>query len=285
MAVYKRSYRGYAGQLTPLWSRFLIITRYAFKNVFQSKLLTAFFVICFFYPLICAVGIYANHNARLLAIFGVRALFDVDGGFFFNFLRVQGSMAFILTAVVGPGLVSPDLANSALPLYFCRPLSRAEYVAGKMLVLVSLLSLVSWVPALLLFLIQSSLAGGSWMWAHRWMTGSIFLGSAIEILVYSMLALALSAWIKRKLAAGAALLAVFFFGAGFAEAANNVLGTNKGILLNLGRLIATVEAHLLRQPWRSSISGESAWMALLAVSGFCLWLLARKVRAYEVVRG
>jgi ABC-2 type transport system permease protein len=285
MAVHKRSYRGYAGQLTPLWSRFLIITRYAFKNVFQWKLLTAFFVTCFFFTLICAVGIYVNYSTHLMATFGARWHFDVDAGFFFHFLNTQGSMAFILTALVGPGLVSPDLANNALPLYFCRPLSRAAYVVGKMLVLVSLLSLVTWVPALLLFTIQSSLAGGSWMSANLWLAARIFLGSGIEILGFSVLALALSAWIKRKLAAGAALLAVFFFGAGFGEAANAVLRTNKGALLNLGRLIATVEAHLFRQPWRSPISAGSACMVLLAVSGFCLWLLARKVRAYEVVRG
>jgi ABC-2 type transport system permease protein len=285
MAVHKRSYRGYAGQLTPLWSRFSIVTRYAFKNVFQWKLLTAFFVVCFLFPLLCAAGIYVNHNLRLLAMLGARSLFDVDAGFFSIFLRVQGSLAFILTALVGPGLVSPDLANSALPLYFCRPLSRAAYVAGKMLVLVSLLSLITWVPGLLLFLIQSTLAGWSWMGANLWLAAGIFLGAAIEILVFSVLALALSAWIKRKLAAGAALLAVFFFGAGFAEAADAVLGTHKGAFLNLGRLIATVQAQLFRQPWRSPISGASAWMALLAVSGFCLWLLARKVRAYEVVRG
>jgi ABC-2 type transport system permease protein len=285
MAVHKRSYRGYDGQITPLWSRFLIVTRYAFKNVFQSKLVTAVFVICFFVPLTYAVGIYVNHNTALLAMFRAHSLFEVDAGFFFYFLTVQKSMAFILTALVGPGLVSPDLANSGLPLYFCRPLSRAEYVAGKIMVLVSLLSLITWVPGLLLFLIQSSLAGGSWMWANLWLMGSIFLGSAIEILVFSVLAMALSAWIKRKLAAGAALLAVFFLGAGFGEAANKVLGTDKGILLNLGRLIATVEAHLFRQPWRSPISSGSAWTALLALSAFCLWLLARKVRAYEVVRG
>ena len=123
------------------------------------------------------------------------------------------------------------------------------------------------------------------MGANLWLAASIFLGAAIEVLVFSVLALALSAWIKRKLAAGAALLAVFFFGAGFAEAADAVLGTHKGAFLNLGRLIATVQAHLFRQPWRSPISGASAWIALLAVSSFCLWLLARKVRAYEVVRG
>jgi len=285
MAVHKRSYRGYAGQLTPLWSRFSIVTRYAFKNVFQWKLLTAFFNACFLFPLLCAVGIYLNHNMRLLAMFGTRSFFSVDAGFFFHFLRVQGSLAFILTVLVGPGLVSPDLANSALPLYFCRPLSRAGYVAGKMLVLVTLLSLITWVPGLLLFVIQCSLTGAGWMGANLWLAAGIFLGAAIEILVFSVLALSLSAWIRRKLAAGAALLAVFFFGAGFAEAADAVLGTHKGAFLNLGRLIATVQAQLFRQPWRSPISGGGAWLALLAVSGFCLWLLARKVRAYEVVRG
>jgi len=285
MAVHKRSYRGYSGQLTPLWSRCLIITRYAFKNVFQWKLLISFFVACFIFPLSCAVFIYVNHNMRLLSMFGISSLLNVDPGFFFHFLRVQGTLGFILTALVGPGLVSPDLANNALPLYFCRPLSRASYVAGKMLVLVSLLSLITWVPGLLLFLLQSILAGASWIQANLWLAPNIFLGSGIEILVFSMLALALSAWIKRKLAAGAALLAVFFFGAGLGQAANAVLATHEGGLLNLGELINTVQAHLFRQPWRSAISGGSAWTMLLAVSAFCLWLLARKVRAYEVVRG
>jgi ABC-2 type transport system permease protein len=285
MAVHKRSYRGYDGELTPLWSRFLILTRYAFKNVFQARGVTAFFATCFFLPSLYAVGIYVNHSMRLLAMAGERSLFDVDAGFFYHFLNAQGTMAFILTALAGPSLVSPDLANNALPLYFCRPLSRAEYVLGKMLVLISLLSLVTWIPTLLLFLIQSSLAGANWFWANLWLTARIFLGSAIEILVFSMLALALSAWIKRRLAAGAALLGVFFFGAGFGEAANAVLRTNLGGLLNLGRLLGTVEAHLFRQPWRSPVSAGSAWLMLLVVSGFCLWLLARKVRAYEVVRG
>ena len=29
MAVYKRSYRAYSGRLTPAWSRFFVLTRYA----------------------------------------------------------------------------------------------------------------------------------------------------------------------------------------------------------------------------------------------------------------
>jgi ABC-2 type transport system permease protein len=287
MAVHKRTYHGYAGELTPPWSRFLIISHYAFEKTLSSKTFIVFFVLCFFYPLGCALALYINHNPRLLAMFETSSFFAVDGRFFFHFANVQGMMAFILTALVGPGLVSPDLTNHALPLYFCRPFSRAEYVLGKLFVLVSLLSLVTWIPGELLFLIQSSLAGVSWMWGNFWMAGSIFLGSAIEILVFSLLALALSAWIKRKLAAGAALLGVFFFGAGFGQAINAVLRTKNGSLIDLANLIAGVETQLFRQYTLKPIAIPADWagLALLAVSVFCLLLLEKKVKAYEVVRG
>jgi ABC-2 type transport system permease protein len=288
MAVHKRSYRGYAGALTAAWSRCLIVTRYAFKNVFSSRLLTAFFVICFFYPLGCAIAIYVNSNLRMLSLFSIHSLIDVDGHFFFTFLNVQLAMAFILTAFVGPGLISPDLANNALPLYLCRPFLRAEYVVGKMAVLTTLISLITWVPGLFLFLVQSSLAGFAWTQANLWIAGAIFLGSLIQILVLCLLSMALSAWIKRKLAAGAALLGVFFFGAGLGAAINAVMSTRMGNLLNVGELLTSVEVNLFRvvETGRAThVPSDFAWLALLAMCAFCLMLIERKVRAYEVVKG
>ena len=47
MAVYEHTYKQYLGKLTPEWSRFLVIPRHAFRDVFKSKLFTAFFAICF----------------------------------------------------------------------------------------------------------------------------------------------------------------------------------------------------------------------------------------------
>jgi ABC-2 type transport system permease protein len=265
--------------------RFLVVTRYTFKHVFRARFLIAYYVTCFLFPLGCAVGIYLNNNLRLLRLLDIRSPFDVGAGFFFYFLSVQGFMAFILTALVGPGLVSPDLANNALPLYFGRPFSRAEYILGKMFVLVSLLSLITWIPGLVLFILHSSLTGGHWMWANLWIAGSLCLGSGIEILVFSLLALALSAWIKRRPAAGAALLGVFFLGAGLAQTINSVLGTEKGSLIDLANLLARVEHDLFRQHTSHGISAASAWAALVTISAFCLWLLVRKLKAYEVVRG
>ena len=147
MAVYKRSYRGYAGDFTPPTSRFLVLPRFAFMQVFQSKLFTAFFVACFFFPVGCGAFLYVNHSARLIEAFHIREIVSVDGYFFYIFLQVQGALAFVLAAFVGPGLVAPDVANNALPLYFSRPFSRAEYALGKLSVLFVLLSVVTWFSA------------------------------------------------------------------------------------------------------------------------------------------
>ena len=42
MAVYKRTYKGYEGGLTPAWSRFMILPRYSYSRLFQSKFLMMF---------------------------------------------------------------------------------------------------------------------------------------------------------------------------------------------------------------------------------------------------
>ena len=56
MAIYRRNYKPYAGAMTPEWSRFLVLFRYSRQNLFRSKFMTAFFVICFFYPVVCLAG-------------------------------------------------------------------------------------------------------------------------------------------------------------------------------------------------------------------------------------
>ncbi len=147
-------------------------------------------------------------------------MLSIDNKFFFRFVSAQGVLAFLLTAFTGPGLISPDLANGALPLYFCRPFSRAEYVLGKASVLAILLSQITWVPGLVLFMVQASLAGASWTWDNLWIAGSLVISSLIWIAILSLLAMALSAWVKWRIVAGALLLAVMFFGAGFAQAVN-----------------------------------------------------------------
>jgi ABC-2 type transport system permease protein len=285
VAVYRRTYTSYSGALTPAWSRCLVLFRYARRNLFRSKFQTGFFVLCFFYPLLCLIGIYLAHNLSFLERYsGSKQLLTIDNKFFFVFITVQGVLGFMLTAFTGPGLISPDLANGALPLYFCRPFSRAEYVLGKASVLAILLSEITWVPGLVLFAVQASLAGSSWTWNHLWIVSSLLLSSFLWIAILSLLAMALSAWVKWRIVAGALLLAVLFFGGGFGQAINAVMRTQSGHFIDIVYLIGTVWTSLFRIDNDRGMSSSAAWIALLLYCGICLALLVRKVRAYEVVK-
>lgn len=285
MAVYRRTYTSYSGPLTPAWSRWRVLFRYSRSNLFRSKLQTGLFVLCFFYPLLCLLSIYLVHNLSFLQKLGAGSQFvKIDNRFFFYFVNVQGVLAFVLTAFTGPGLISPDIANGALPLYFCRPFSRAEYVLGKASVLAILLSQITWIPGLVLFAVQASLEGTSWAWSNLWIAGSMVLACWIWIAILSLLALALSAWVKWRIVAGALLLAVLFFGAGFAEAVNAVLRTQQGHFVDVVYLMSTVWRGLFGIAEVQPISSMEACVALLVFCGICLALLVRKVRAYEVVR-
>src|SRR5579872_1092198 len=285
MAVYRRTYAAYEGTLSPAWSRWFVMFRYARRIVFRSKFQTALFVACFFFPLLCLALIYlANNLAFLRQIGAPPQILVIDNKFFFYYLNVQGVLAFVLTAFEGPGLISSDLANGALPLYFCRPISRAEYIFGKASVLGIVLSEITWVPGLVLFTVQAALAGPIWAWEHLWIAGSLVVSSLIWIAILSLLAMALSAWVKWRIVAGALLLAMLFFGAGFAQAINAVMRTSLGHFVDLGYLMTVVWSSLFRTDADMSISASQAWIAILIYCAICLGLLLRKVKAYEVVR-
>jgi ABC-2 type transport system permease protein len=284
MAVYKRGYERYEGRLTPEWSRSLTIARQAYRRVFDSRLLSTYLVLCLLGPAVCALIIYVPHNEGALQMIPGARLLTIKPRFFLEFMHVQGWLGFLLTAFIGPGLVSADLANNALPLYFSRPFSRAEYVVGKWLVLAILLSFITWIPGLMLFAFQSYLAGPQWFWDNLHVAGALFVGFWVWIALSSLLALAMSAWVKWKLAAGALILAIFFVAAGFGEALNAMMHTRAGRLINVVQVIDTIWSSMLGLTNRSGISPASAWISLIAACVLCLHLLSRKIRAYEVER-
>jgi ABC-2 type transport system permease protein len=285
MAVYRRTYAAYSGSLTPEWSRFLVLFRYSRRNLFKSRFMTGWFVACFFYPLACLVMVYlANNMAFLERVGGIGQFIAIDKEFFFRFVIVQGTLAFLMTAFAGPGLISPDLANGALPLYFCRPFSRFEYVLGKASVLGILLSEITWVPGLALFAVQGSLAGPRWAWDHLWIIASLIISSVLWIALLSLLAMALSAWVKWRIVAGALLLALMFFGAGFAQAINAVMRTSNGHFFDVAYLMGIIWTAMFRIETEQAIPVTAACVALLFYCAICLALLLKKVRAYEVVR-
>lgn len=309
MAVYEHLYGAYEGESQSALQRFWVIPRYALREVFKSKLFVTIFILCFIYPLIAAILVYLHHNANALALLqiNVRELLPIDASFFRTFLEVQGAFALILTVFVAPPLISRDLSNNALPLYLCRPLSRTEYVLGKMAVVVVLLSLITWIPGLLIFFFQASLSGLAWLWANVWMIQAIFSGSMVWIILLSLLALAVSSLLKWRVVASGALLGVFFVPSAFAEIVNNLFLTHSGNLVSLWSTMNSIWRGLfgLFERETGRVQGKvtnpiydgqffdivllepplwASWLVIALVCAACVWLLRRKVRAYEVIK-
>jgi ABC-2 type transport system permease protein len=300
MAVYKKTYRPYDGELTSSVSRFLVIPRYAFEEMQKSRFLTIFFLASLVYPLVCALIIYVQHNVSALNLLGLQnanRLISINVTFFMSLLGWQSMMALFLASFTGPGQVSPDLANNALSLYLARPFSRVEYVLGKMTILIALMSLMTWVPGLLLFGLQGYLEGWQWMKGNARIASGIFFGAWVWILLLALLALALSAWVKWKPAAGALMFGVFFVAGGFGATINAVLRTKWGHLFNISELIGSIWVQLFEGQTHTTngavffrvIEGEEialwcCWASLAVLALVCLYMLARKIRGAEVVR-
>jgi ABC-type transport system involved in multi-copper enzyme maturation permease subunit len=294
MAVYERTYRPYAGVLTPERTRFLIVPRYALAEVFGSRLFTAFFVTCFIWPLLLAVLMYLSYNLAFLKLLtnggttppeGTAFALRFDGPFFMNaFMLPQFWMSFFLAFLVGPQLISADLRNNALPLYLSRPFSRGEYILGKIAVLFFLLSAITWIPGLALFGLHAYLAGGAWLTLHGDIGLAILLGSWVSIGALTLVSLALSAYVKWKPVARLGLFAVFIVAFGFAGVIGGILDTPWGALGSMGHLLLVIWASLFgTDPW-IELPPWAAWIAMATLCTLFFALLWRRVRAYEVVR-
>jgi ABC-2 type transport system permease protein len=289
MAVYERNYGRYQGALTPPWSRFTILPRYAAKDVFDSRMFVAFYALCFLLPFVGLLAIYLKHNLAALQLDFLQEIarnLPINATFFRKGIEFQGWLCFFLAFFVGPSLIAPDLRNNGLPLYLSRPFSRTEYVLGKMTVMTALMSLITWVPGLLLFFFQGYLEGGGWLSENLRIGWAILAGSWIWILAISLISLAISAWVKWKPVARVSLLLVFFMLAGFAKAINERLGTWWGWLVSLPVAMSHLWSHLFGQEIDEVHipPAWAAWFTLILACMVALWLLSRRIRAYEVVR-
>ena len=299
MAVYKRHYTTWSGQLVDDTHRFLVMPRFALKTIFDSRFLLGFFVLCAIPWLFAMAMMYVYYNPLVRTLVGVTGdpPFEIDGRFYIILVRVQAVLSGILCAWIGPSLVAPDLTNGALPLYLSRPITRVWYVAGKFSVIFLMMSSVTWMPDLLLWCIQSSLAGAGWASSNINIARGIFFGFLTWIGVLGFMALALSAWVKWRLVATGLFVGIPLVASGFGEMINGIMRTYWGGLLNIWYLFDVVwyalfdvpivrrlSRNMLGESLRRDIPTGIAWLALVLICVGCVWMLRKRILAREVVR-
>lgn len=284
MAVYRRGYQRYQGPLTSHAARVLAFPRLAWRRLMAQRLVVIVLILSTFWPLGCIGYIYLANNLDLLkTLGGAGPLLKVDGQFFLVFINVQSVFATLLAALAGPGLVAPDLANGALPLYLSRPISRMDYVVARMIVLGGMLSLITWLPALILLAIQCGMAGWSWLESNWTLAGGLLVGFFLWVPLVTLVALASSAYIRIRILAGALVLGFYFLLAGMSEVLNSVLRAQWAVLMNPTRCAYIAWCALLGVEIPEGPGPLECTLALAGMIALLCWVLERKLRPVEVV--
>jgi hypothetical protein len=147
-----------------------------------------------------------------------------------------------------------------------------------------MLSVVTWIPGLLLFGLQVGLAGGWWLLANWTLGAGMVVGFLLWLLVLSLVAMASSAYVKWRVVAGAVSLAFFFILAGVSAMIDEVFRVTWGHVLDPAWAVNRVWCTLLGV---DPPEGPGAGASMLALAGFVLLLvlvIERKLRPVEVVR-
>jgi len=118
-----------------------------------------------------------------------------------------------LSAVAGAGLIANDYKSNSISLYLSRPVTRRDYVLGKAAALTGILSLVSFLPAIIIFTAAMALTSVSltYIIEHLWILGSLLLSYIFTLMVFVPFCLAVSSSTKKGIIAGAGIFSTLIF--------------------------------------------------------------------------
>src|SRR5438128_8932522 len=206
MPIHDQGYRRYGGDRTRTGTGWAVIARAGVRTFFARRAFLGLLLLSWLPFVVRAVQIYAAANlpqARFLAL---------TGETFRQFLDQQQIFVFFITAYVGAGLIANDRRANALQIYLSKPLTRAAYVFGKLAILMTFLLLVTWVPAIVLLIVQIAFAGNfTFFLTNLYLFPAITVFAFLEVTMVAAAMLALSSLSKSSRYVAILYAAVIFF--------------------------------------------------------------------------
>ncbi|MGI5244079.1 ABC transporter permease [Dactylosporangium sp. CA-139066] len=149
----------------------------------------------------------------LVAVVAI-AVRSITGETFLTYRQYADGLSYpvmLFLAVVAPELVSRDLRDRTLPLYFSRPLARTDYALAKYAALVTAVLALLAVPQLLIYLgaIFTRTDGFSGAWKELGDLGPGLTAALLRALVLASISLLVASLTGRRAFAAAFIVGVF----------------------------------------------------------------------------
>jgi ABC-2 type transport system permease protein len=280
MPIYNQGYRRYEAREPLRQIRFWPITREALRLILSKRAFLGLLAVSFVPFLIFVGWIYV-----VVRFPEAGRMLPVDGRLFGQFLNIQVLFTFLLSIFGASGLIANDLRTGAILVYLSRPLTRRDYVLGKLGVPLALNLAVTLVPGLALYAVALTLVPEQFVkWELLWIGPAIVTHALVVSLSVSLLILAVSALSRSARVAGLGFVGLVFglqmmrlilqHGFNRTEA---VLLSLKADLQSLGVAIFGMDDPSLSFHW----AGPAAVLILLGLG--CVAILRARVRAVEIV--
>jgi ABC-2 type transport system permease protein len=203
---------------------------------------------------------------------------------FRQFLNQQDVFVFFVTVYVGAGLIANDRRANALQIYLSKPLTRGEYVFGKMAILMTFLLVVTWLPAILLLLVQVSFAGSfTFLKSNLYLFPAITLFSFVEAGMVSASMLALSSLSNNSRFVGILYAGLIFFSDALFGVLRAVTGESRLSWVSFSNNLAQIGDAIFRVPLRYSTPWPVSLLMVVALLVTAGLILERRVRGVEVI--
>jgi ABC-type transport system involved in multi-copper enzyme maturation permease subunit len=277
MPIHDQSYRRYGGRREALGRAWTVIAWAGIRSMIGKRTFLALLVFAWIPFIVRAVQVYIAANFPQASILAPTA------ETFRQFIQQQGVFVFFVT-IYGAGLIANDRRANALQIYLSKPLMRVEYIAGKLAVLMAFLLLVTWVPGILLLLLQVLFAGSfSFLRANLFLFPALTLASFLQVIVASFTMLALSSLSNSSRYVAILYAGAVFFTEAMFGALTAITGSTAVSWVSFSANLAQVVDVIFRLKPRYDTPVPVSLLVIAALITLSISVLERRVRGVEVV--
>jgi ABC-2 type transport system permease protein len=278
MPIHEQGYRRYAGLRGARGRGWWVIARATIRSELRQRRVILLLLFAWAPFLVRAVLLYASAN------FAQAEFLAASPETFREFLDWQRIFVFFVTNLIGAGLIADDRRVNALQIYLSKPLSRAEYVAGKLAALGAFLIVVTWLPGMLLLLLQMLFAGSTeFLREHLFLIPAITLFSLIQVLVSAFAMLALSALSRSRRFVASMYAGIILFTSAMHDALRQITSSRAWAWISPGDTLDVLADAIFRTGGEPAIPVPAAVLVVVVLIGASLVVLERRVRGVEVV--
>jgi ABC-2 type transport system permease protein len=277
--IHDQSYRRYGGERQPAQRAWLVIAKSGIQQFLRKRPMIGILFGSQIALMVRLVAFYLSES-----ISQAEALLGPSAKTFRDFLEQQNFFVFLIAVYVGSGLIAQDRKANALQIYLSKPLTRLDYIAGKMAILGTFLLFVTWLPAMLLLLGQILLSGSfEFARANLILFPAVTVFSFLEVFIVCCAVLALSSLTTSTRYVAVMFAGVMFFSEAIYGTLRMVTGSTAVSWVSFTGSLAQVGDFIFRQPLRYTTPVAVSFIVLLALVAVSISVLERRVRGVEVV--